>query len=47
LAGDLAARFCLEHGIPAVYRRQTGPDAAHRPDGPVTDPVAIRRLRMT
>jgi exoribonuclease-2 len=46
LAGALAARFCLEQGLPAIFRRQAPPAAA--PDLPADgawDPVAVRRVR--
>ncbi|ANM29283.1 hypothetical protein ABI59_06300 [Acidobacteria bacterium Mor1] len=44
LAGELAARFCAEHRLPAIHRRQAAP-AEPGPDGPVVDPVAICRVR--
>lgn len=46
LAGDLAARFCSERGIPAIYRRQPPPEGrlAHLTD-PVVDPRVVRAVR--
>jgi len=45
-AGAAAARFCLERGVPAIYRRQA-PPLAPIPEGshPITDPVRIRQVR--
>lgn len=46
LAGDLAARFCVEREVPAIFRRQGPPDGRFEmPAGAVTDPVAARALR--
>jgi exoribonuclease-2 len=46
LANRLAARFCAESGIPAIYRRQSPPESppALPPEG-AYDPVAIRAAR--
>ena len=45
-AGAAAARFCLERGVPAIYRRQAPPTGAI-PEGsqPITDPVRVRQVR--
>jgi exoribonuclease-2 len=50
LAGEVAARFCAEHRIPAIYRRQQPPSA--RPELPaaaledgIVDPVVAFALR--
>jgi exoribonuclease-2 len=46
LAGAVAARYCVEHDVPALFRRQPAP--AEPPDaGPVDprDPVAARARR--
>jgi exoribonuclease-2 len=46
LAGEIAARFCLEAGLPTIYRRQPPPAAPHElPTDGVWDPVAVRRVR--
>jgi hypothetical protein len=46
LAGRIAARFCLDRGIPCIYRRQPPPE---EPSPPVLggdyDPVAVRKAR--
>ena len=42
LAGELAARFCIERGLPAIYRRQPPPEQAEEIRGiTVDDPVRI------
>jgi len=48
LANGLAAGFCSERKIPAIYRRQPAPESAPVtiPDGPY-DPVAVRNLRRS
>jgi exoribonuclease-2 len=46
LAGAIAARFCIDAGLPAIYRRQSPP--ATPPELPadgVWDPVTVRRVR--
>jgi exoribonuclease-2 len=46
LAGAIAARFCLEHDLPALYRRQPAPAGSPDADPPdPRDPVAARALR--
>jgi exoribonuclease-2 len=46
VVGQVAARFCIDHRVAAIYRRQPPPASELGPvDGPVTDPVALRRLR--
>lgn len=46
LAGELAARFCVERAIPAIYRRQSPPDG-RLPElaGVVEDPRLVRAIR--
>jgi exoribonuclease-2 len=45
-AGAAAARFCLERGLPAIYRRQAPPTGPLAEGGqPITDPVRIRQVR--
>jgi len=48
LANRLAAAFCSERTIPAIYRRQPAPEkpVAPIPEGPY-DPVAVRNLRRS
>lgn len=46
LAGSLAAAFCLERGLPAIYRRQPAPDSSPRaPEGGAHPIVAARSAR--
>lgn len=46
LAGDLAARFCSERGIPAIYRRQPPPEGRlPQLADPVVDPRVVRSVR--
>ena len=46
LAGDLAARYCSERGIPAIYRRQAPPDGRIPGSGEaITDPRQVRAVR--
>jgi len=46
LAGEIAARYCVEQGLPAIYRRQARPhDLPPLPPGGVQDPVGARALR--
>jgi exoribonuclease-2 len=48
LAGDLAARFCSERGIPAIYRRQPSPDGKLPASSEaIVDPRQIRAVRRT
>ena len=46
LTGRIAARFCLERGIPCIYRRQPPPEESFPAvrGGPY-DPVAVRKAR--
>lgn len=48
LANHVAARFCVENRIPAIFRRQPPPERRPDPipDGPY-DPVAVRALRRS
>jgi exoribonuclease-2 len=48
IAGALAARFCIRHGLPAIYRRQPGPtrEIESAPRG-IDDPVEIREVRRS
>jgi exoribonuclease-2 len=48
LANHVAARFCAENRIPAIFRRQPPPDRRPEPipEGPY-DPVAVRSLRRS
>jgi len=47
LAGELAARFCLDHALPSIYRRQPPPAAPiDVPLGSESDPVVVRAARM-
>jgi exoribonuclease-2 len=48
VAGALAARFCIRHGLPAIYRRQPGPtrEIEPAPEG-IDDPVRIREIRRS
>jgi exoribonuclease-2 len=46
LAGEVAGRFCVERGLPAIFRRQARPDGLpDLPPGGVADPVQVRALR--
>jgi exoribonuclease-2 len=46
LAGEIAARFCLEAGLPVGYRRQPPPAEIPRlPEDGLCDPVTARRVR--
>ncbi len=45
LVGEVAARFCSERDIPALYRRQTAPDLRSLGSQVIAGPVAIRRAR--
>lgn len=46
LAGELAARFCVERAIPAIYRRQAPPDSPLPDFGEVAeDPRLVRAIR--
>jgi len=46
LAGEVAARTCLEAGLPAIYRRQAPPtDLAGVRRERISDPVQVRRVR--
>ncbi len=48
LAGRLAARYCIEAGLPAIYRRQAPPAPPPAGAGAVVrDPVAVRRARRS
>jgi exoribonuclease-2 len=45
LAGEVAARFCFEAGLPAIYRRQAPPAAPlELPENGVWDAVSVRRV---
>jgi exoribonuclease-2 len=46
LAGEVAAGFCREAGVPAIYRRQPEPEALPPiPSGGAADPVLVRAVR--
>ncbi|HEX6853004.1 MAG TPA: ribonuclease catalytic domain-containing protein [Candidatus Polarisedimenticolaceae bacterium] len=46
LAGELAARFASERGIPAIYRRQAPPEGRlPQLSEPVVDPRVVRSVR--
>ena len=49
LAGEVAARFCDERGLPTIYRRQKAPPdpsaVGQVPEGGFVDPVAIYTIR--
>ena len=48
LAGKIAARTCLEAGLPSVYRRQAPPDRPlDLPVDGVRGPVEVRRARRS
>jgi len=48
LAGETAARTCLEAGLPSVYRRQAPPDRPlEQPVDGVRGPVEVRRARRS
>jgi len=47
LAGDVGARFCQEARIPAIYRKQQAPATLPEFDGPIVDPVTLRRVRRS
>jgi exoribonuclease-2 len=48
LAGAIGARFCIERGLPAIYRRQGAPEGPlPPPQGEGVDFVAARALRKT
>ena len=48
LAGALAARFCIERALPAIYRRQAPPAGSVTiPTAGVSDPVEVRRIRRS
>lgn len=46
LAGRIAAQYCLENGVPCIYRRQPpAEEAAPSITGGPYDPVAVRKAR--
>ena len=46
LAGRIAAQFCLQRGVPCIYRRQPpAEEAMPSITGGVYDPVAVRKAR--
>lgn len=46
LAGALAARLCVEHRVPAIFRRQAAPAALPSlPGGEPLDPATVRAVR--
>ena len=46
LAGEVSARFCLEAGLPVIYRRQTIPGSLPElPAKGVSDPIVVRQVR--
>jgi exoribonuclease-2 len=47
LAGDLAARFCVDRNLPVIFRKQDRPEGdLVRPGAPVTDLIEARNIRM-
>ncbi len=47
LVNRLAADFCRERKIPAIYRRQPPPEKKPEPLGVLYDPVAVRAVRRS
>ena len=48
LAGALAARWCIERGVPGLFRRQTPPDRAYEIAGHVIEaPAELREVRRS